>query len=75
MVSVAFSPTPTISTTEEGSGTETLYGNSKRAQAKMITQERPIISRTRRHGKHIIFPLVTCSLWDVCEASLAACRE
>jgi hypothetical protein len=34
-VSVAFSPTPTISTTEGVSATETLYGNPNLAQGKM----------------------------------------
>jgi hypothetical protein len=35
IVSVAFSPTPTISTTEMVSATETLYGNPILAQEEM----------------------------------------
>ena len=35
IVSVAFSPTPTISTTEEESATETLYVNKILAQEEM----------------------------------------
>lgn len=54
MVSVAFRPTPTTSTMEEGTLTRTLYGNPKRAQERNRPQVRPIIFCRRVGGKHII---------------------